>query len=58
MVTYLEKVNHNLIELKIYKILLTTNNVMIWLAFYNNTEHLAIFDLKKKPLNFKNAIRL
>lgn len=57
MVTYLEKVNHHLIGFKIHKILLTTNNVMIQLAFYNDTEHLAISDLKKKLLNFKNAIR-
>lgn len=59
MVTNLGKGNHNLIEFKIYKILPTTNNVMIRLAFYNNTEHLAISDVKKKKLlNVKNAIRL
>lgn len=52
MVTYLEKVNYHLIEFKIYIILLTTDNVMIRLAFYNNTEHLAISDLKKKLFKF------
>lgn len=52
MVTYLGKVNHHLIGFKIHKILLKTNNVMIQLAFYNDTEHLAISDLKKKTFKF------